>query len=154
LTKLTEGEHDFSVTARYVVDFSSRNVTQLKGSPKPIHVTIDAEPEPQQTEPFPTSLVIAASGVSIIVIVVGLLVYVKKRKNSVVYKRRGYYIIDDLEAIFGVEKGMLTHKNRHNETVFMTFNCRLCKVCFSNPYELRMHSMVQHKGHMLLSIKR
>ena len=59
LTNLTEGEHDFSVTASYVVDFSSRNVTQLKGAPKPIHVTIDAEPEPQQIKPFPTSLVIA-----------------------------------------------------------------------------------------------
>jgi hypothetical protein len=103
---------------------------------------------------FPHFLSNSSSGVSIIVIVAGLWVYVKKRKSSVVYKRRGYYIIDDLETIFGAEKGMLTHKNRHNETVFTTFNCRLCKVCFSNPYELRMHSMVQHKGHMLLSIKR
>jgi hypothetical protein len=100
LTNLTEGEHDFSGTTGYVVDFSSRKGTQLKGSPKPIHVTIDAEPEPQQIEPFPTSLAIAASGVSIIVIVAGLLVYVKKRKSSVAYKRRGYYIINDLENGF------------------------------------------------------
>jgi len=69
------------VTAGYVVDFSSRNITQLKGSPKPIHVTIDAEPDPQQIEPFPTSLVIVALGISIIVDGVGLLVYVKKRKK-------------------------------------------------------------------------
>ena len=111
LTNLTEGEHDFNVTACYVVDFSSRNVTQLKGSPKPIHVTIDAEPEPQQIEPFPASLVIAASGVSIIVIVVGLLVYVRKRKSSVIYKRRGYCIIDDLETVFwGREKNVDSQK--------------------------------------------
>ena len=111
LTNLTEGEHDFNVTACYAVDFSSRNVTQLKGSPKPIHVTIDAEPEPQQIEPFPASLVIAASGVSIIVIVVGLLVYVKKRKSSVIYKRRGYCIIDDLETVFwGREKNVDSQK--------------------------------------------
>jgi hypothetical protein len=48
---------------------------------------------------------------------------------------------------------MLTCKNSHNETVFASFECRICKLCFSNPYELRMHSMVKHKGHMLLSIK-
>ena len=111
LSKLAEGEHDSSLTAGYVVDFSSRNGTQLEGSPKPIHVTIDAEPEPQQIALFTTSLVIAASGVSIIVIVAGLSVYVKKRKSSVVYKRRGYYIIGDLEAIFwGRERNVDSQK--------------------------------------------
>lgn len=99
------------MTAGYVVDFSSRNVTQLKGLSKPIHVTIDAEPEPQQIAPFPTSLVIAALGVSIIVIVVGLRVYVKKRKSSVVYKCRGYYIISDLETVFwGRERNVDSQK--------------------------------------------
>jgi hypothetical protein len=50
--------------------------------------------------------------------------------------------------------GMLTYKNsRYNETVFVSFKCRLCKVYLSNPDELRMHSMVKHKGHMLLPVK-
>jgi N-acetylneuraminic acid mutarotase len=38
-------------------------------------------PKPQQPEPFPTSLVIAASGTAVAVVGVGLLVYFKKRKS-------------------------------------------------------------------------
>lgn len=38
-------------------------------------------PKPQQYEPFPTSLVIAASGASVVVIGVGVLVYFRKRKR-------------------------------------------------------------------------
>jgi hypothetical protein len=48
---------------------------------------------------------------------------------------------------------MLTYKNRYGETTFVSFKCRMCKVYLSNPDELRMHSMVKHKGHMLLSTK-
>ena len=48
---------------------------------------------------------------------------------------------------------MRIYKDSHNETVFMSFKCRMCKVRLSNPDELRAHSMVKHKGHMLLSIK-
>jgi hypothetical protein len=86
LTNLTEGEHDFTVTAFYILDFSYRNIAQLKGTSKPIHVTIDAEPEdiepePHEPEPFPTSLVIAASGVSVTIAGVGLLLYFMKRKH-------------------------------------------------------------------------
>ncbi len=44
----------------------------------------------------------------------------------------------------------MTYKNRHNDMVFLSFKCRLCKTCLSNPYELRMHSMVKHKGHLLI----
>jgi hypothetical protein len=30
-----------------------------------------------------------------------------------------------------------------------SFKCRLCQSCFPNPKDLRLHSMVKHKGHML-----
>jgi hypothetical protein len=46
-----------------------------------------------------------------------------------------------------------TYKDKHNEREFDLFKCRLCKTCLSNPDELRIHSMVKHKGHMLPSIK-
>jgi hypothetical protein len=29
------------------------------------------------------------------------------------------------------------------------FKCRICKTAFRSPEELRIHRMVQHKGHML-----
>jgi hypothetical protein len=41
----------------------------------------DRTPEPQQPEPIPTTLIIAASGVSLAVVAVGLLVYSKKTKH-------------------------------------------------------------------------
>ena len=41
----------------------------------------DGTPEPQQPEPIPTTLIIAASGVSLAVVAVGLLVYSKKTKH-------------------------------------------------------------------------
>ena len=59
-------------------------------------------------------------------------------------------MIEDLVNGFWGEKGPLTCKNWHNGTMYVSFRCRMCKVCFSNPNELRMHSMVEHKGHMLL----
>jgi nitrous oxidase accessory protein NosD len=40
-----------------------------------------ATPEPEPSEPFPTALIIAASGASIAIIGMGLLVYFKKRKR-------------------------------------------------------------------------
>jgi hypothetical protein len=48
---------------------------------------------------------------------------------------------------------MLTYKDKHYETGLMSFKCRICKACLSNPEELRTHSMVEHKGHMIRSIK-
>jgi len=36
-----------------------------------------------------------------------------------------------------------------------TYKCRLCPEKFSNPEELRIHRVVNHKGHMLtLNIKK
>ncbi len=35
----------------------------------------------------------------------------------------------------------------------VTYKCRVCSARFNNPDELRIHSMVSHKGHMLV-IKR
>ncbi len=48
---------------------------------------------------------------------------------------------------------MFTYKVRHNEMTLVSFECRMCKVRLSNPDELRTHSMMMHKGHMLLSTK-
>ena len=47
------------------------------------------------------------------------------------------------------EKEMLIYRNWNTGS----FKCRMCKICFSNPNELRNHSMVKHKGHMLLPVK-
>jgi hypothetical protein len=44
---------------------------------------------------------------------------------------------------------MLTYKHWYNEPVPVSFKCRMCKVVLSNPDELRMHSMVKHRGHMI-----
>ena len=44
----------------------------------------------------------------------------------------------------------MMYKNGHNNFVFLSFKCRICKTYFSNPDELRIHCMVKHKGHMLL----
>ncbi len=48
---------------------------------------------------------------------------------------------------------MQTYKDSHNEKGFVSFKCRMCKTRLSNPDELRVHSMVKHKGHMLISTK-
>lgn len=45
---------------------------------------------------------------------------------------------------------MLDNKNLFNEM----YKCRLCPAKFNNPEELRIHRVVDHKGHMLqLNIK-
>jgi hypothetical protein len=48
---------------------------------------------------------------------------------------------------------MMAYKKGSYETKFVSLKCRLCKVSLSNPEELRIHSLVKHKGHMLLSTK-
>ena len=48
---------------------------------------------------------------------------------------------------------MLTYRRKYNETLMVSFKCRLCKAYLSTPDELRVHSMVAHKGHMLIAIK-
>jgi len=59
----------------------------------------------------------------------------------------------DLESFFGEKERNLIYKKRNNETTVMSFQCRACKVRLSSPYELRVHSMVKHKGHMLPAIE-
>jgi hypothetical protein len=59
----------------------------------------------------------------------------------------------DVETVFWGMNRMMTYEKGSYETKFMSLKCRLCKVCLPNPEELRIHSMVKHKGHMLLSIK-
>jgi stress-induced morphogen len=44
---------------------------------------------------------------------------------------------------------MLPYKNLFSAS----FKCRICAAHFSNPEDLRIHRMVNHKGHML-TIKR
>ena len=44
---------------------------------------------------------------------------------------------------------MLDYKNLHGDE----YKCRICSANFHNPEELRIHRMVNHKGHML-TIKR
>jgi len=50
-----------------------------------VHFTVSIETQPQP-EPFPTTLVIAASGVSLAVVCIGLLVYFKKRNHARINK--------------------------------------------------------------------
>ncbi len=62
------------------------------------------------------------------------------------------YIIGDLETVFGMNR-IMTYKNRYNHKVCVTFKCRTCKVSLSDPEELRIHNMVEHKGHMIRAVK-
>jgi N-acetylneuraminic acid mutarotase len=71
LTELANGEHN-------VIVYAQDNAGNI-GASEPIQFTI-AKPEP---EPFQTTLVITASGVSLAVVGVGLLVFFKKRKRKV-----------------------------------------------------------------------
>jgi hypothetical protein len=48
---------------------------------------------------------------------------------------------------------MFDYRNRFDGKSFTSYKCRVCKVCLSTPDELRIHSMVNHKGHLLLAIK-
>ena len=41
---------------------------------------------------------------------------------------------------------MLTYKQIFLES----FKCRICTARFHNPEELRVHRMINHKGHMLI----
>jgi hypothetical protein len=70
LSGLLAGVHNITVYAR--VD--NGNI----GASETITFTIDTLPEP---EPFPTTAVAAASGASAVLVVAGLLVYLKKRKK-------------------------------------------------------------------------
>ncbi len=70
LTQLAYGEHNITV--------HSTDLAGNEGTSETITFTIE---EPFVEEPFPTSLVIGASGTSVAVAAVGLLVYFKKRKH-------------------------------------------------------------------------
>ena len=71
LTDLPNGAHNLTVYAKYTEG--------IIGASENIAFTI-AKPEP---EPFPTTLVAAASGVSVAVVGAGLLVYFKRRNHQV-----------------------------------------------------------------------
>lgn len=70
LTGLSEGTHTLTVYAE--------DITGNVGTSETINFTIAKEPE---AEPFQTALVATASGVSVGVIGIGLLIYFKKRKR-------------------------------------------------------------------------
>jgi len=72
LTDLSIGEHNCTV---YATDVEG-NI----GASEIIAFTV-SKPEQSEPEPFPTTLVAIASGVLVSIIVVGLLVYFKKRKR-------------------------------------------------------------------------
>jgi hypothetical protein len=71
LTGLPNGNHNVTV---YAIDQTGNT-----GTSETIMFTI-AKPEPQ-SEPFPTTLVVAAFGVAVVIVGAGLLVYFKKRKH-------------------------------------------------------------------------
>jgi hypothetical protein len=71
LTGLADGVHNVTV---YATDSAGNT-----GSSQTIQFTI--APEQQDPEPFPTTLVITASGVSAIAVGACLLVYFKKRRH-------------------------------------------------------------------------
>lgn len=76
LNGLSQGSHRLTI---YATDTAGNT-----GASETIYFTIaqETEPEPQQSEPFPTTLVVAASGASVAVVSVGLLVYFKKRSRG------------------------------------------------------------------------
>jgi multisubunit Na+/H+ antiporter MnhC subunit len=70
LTGLSEGSHNLTVYAADAYG-SAANI----GASETINFTI------AKTEPFPTALVITASGASLAIVAAALLVYFKKRKR-------------------------------------------------------------------------
>jgi hypothetical protein len=71
LPELPDGPHNITVHAEY--DYNPYDIH--RESESSVYFTIDTTP------PFPTALVVAASGASVAVVGLGLLVYFKKRKH-------------------------------------------------------------------------
>jgi len=47
----------------------------------------------------------------------------------------------------------MMYNAKYDQLTQSSFKCRICNVCFPDPTELRAHSMLKHKGHMLRPIK-
>jgi hypothetical protein len=79
LSNLSEGWHNVTI----YVTYSSSREDPPYGGPTPLANTtfMIALPQLQEQEPFPTTVVAAASAATIAVVGVGLLVYLKKRKH-------------------------------------------------------------------------
>jgi len=70
LSRLTNGLHNITVYAR--------DEFENTGTSETISFSVDV---PEPSEPFPTTLVVTASGVAVAIVGAGLLVYFKKRKH-------------------------------------------------------------------------
>jgi DNA-binding beta-propeller fold protein YncE len=64
--------------------FLINNVLILSDSDKPEQTSPSTSDQEQQAEPFPTTIIITVSGVSLAVLAAGLLVYFKKRKHQTI----------------------------------------------------------------------
>jgi hypothetical protein len=71
LTGLSNGTHTLTV---YVI-------TERGSASQTVHFTVSLETQPQP-EPFPTALLMAASGVTLAVVCIGLLVHFRKRNHA------------------------------------------------------------------------
>ena len=79
LTGLREGLHNLTVRANYdYIETYDRTQDEHRESESTVYFSIDTG----VAEPFPTTLVITASGVSLVVVAAGVLVYWKKRKRQ------------------------------------------------------------------------
>jgi len=76
---------DYRPLVNPVTDFEIPNFNIPLPSATPTstqHPTINTDPEPPKTEPFPTTIVAAVSGAIAVAVVAGLLVYFKKRQGG------------------------------------------------------------------------
>ena len=79
LPSLTTGNHSFTVKANGVVFASGLDIFFMNSS-STTFFTIAEEPEPQQSEPFPTAYSMGTVGI-IILILLGAIVYILKHKR-------------------------------------------------------------------------
>ena len=87
---LTEGAHEvkvlFEADSYYVASYQEGNLSSVKmhGESEPVNFTVlqqQSQLEPQP-EPFPTELAVGASGASVAIIGIGLLVYFRKHRHE------------------------------------------------------------------------
>ena len=75
ISELRNGQHKIEVKASFLQNSANLILSTYNTSSAPIYFAVEVP------EPFPTSLVIAASGVSVLIVGASLLVYFKKRKQ-------------------------------------------------------------------------
>ena len=63
------------------------------------------------------------------------------------------YLVKSCKNVFAGPTGDEDVMFNSKKLFEVSYKCRLCSACFYNPEELRIHSMANHKGHMLI-IKR